>query len=42
VLAWKTDWMMMIASLLVLTTMVANIATNYLPFRNSLYFMATG
>jgi len=39
---WTTDWMMMVASVLVLSTMVANIVLNYMPFRNSLYFMFTG
>lgn len=40
--SWRVDWMMIICSILVMSTMVSNIATNYLPFRNSLYFMATG
>ena len=39
---WKTDWLQTTASILVLSTMVSNIVLNYMPFRNSLYFMATG
>ena len=39
---WSTDWLMNIASILVMTTMVTNIVLNYMPFRNSLYYMFTG
>lgn len=39
---WNTDWLMVIASILVLSTMASNIVLNYIPFRNSLYFMITG
>lgn len=39
---WNTDWLQTIASILVLSTMVSNIVLNYIPFRNSLYFMTTG
>ena len=39
---WTTDWLQTTASILVLSTMVSNIVLNYMPFRNSLYFMATG
>mmetsp|Transcript_4862 Transcript_4862/g.6443 ORF Transcript_4862/g.6443 Transcript_4862/m.6443 type:complete len:171 (+) Transcript_4862:1106-1618(+) len=39
---WSTDWLMNVASILVMTTMVTNIVLNYMPFRNSLYFMFTG
>jgi len=39
---WETDWLMQTASVLVMSTMVANIVLNYMPFRNSLYFMFTG
>ena len=39
---WGTDWLMNIASILVMTTMVTNIVLNYMPFRNSLYYMFTG
>lgn len=39
---WGTDWLMQVASILVLSTMIANIVLNYMPFRNSLYFMMTG
>ena len=39
---WSTDWLQTIASILVLSTMVTNIVMNYIPFRNSLYFMSTG
>ena len=39
---WTTDWMQTIASILVLSTMVSNIVLNFIPFRNSLYFMTTG
>ena len=39
---WNNDWLMQVASILVLSTMVANIVLNYMPFRNSLYFMLTG
>ena len=39
---WNTDWLQTIASILVMSTMVSNIVLNYIPFRNSLYFMATG
>ena len=39
---WTTDWMQTIASILVMSTMISNIVLNYMPFRNSLYFMITG
>ena len=39
---WQTDWLVTVASILVLSTMVSNIVLNYIPFRNSLYFMSTG
>ena len=39
---WQTDWLVTVASILVLSTMVSNIVLNYIPFRNSLYFMCTG
>lgn len=39
---WTTDWLQTIASILVISTMVTNIVMNYIPFRNSLYFMTTG
>lgn len=39
---WEVDWLQTIASILVLSTMVSNIVLNYIPFRNSLYFMTTG
>ena len=41
-LEWETDWLQTAASILVLSTMVSNIVLNYIPFRNSLYFMTTG
>lgn len=39
---WDVDWLQTVASILVLSTMVSNIVLNYMPFRNSLYFMVTG
>ena len=39
---WNTDWLQTICSILVMSTMVTNIVLNYIPFRNSLYFMSTG
>lgn len=39
---WTYDWFMIVASVFVMSVMVCNIALNYMPFRNSLYFMATG
>ena len=40
--SWSTDWFMTFCAVLVLSTMCCNILTNYMPFRNSLYFMITG
>jgi len=40
--SWKTDWLMQTASILVMSTMITNIVLNFMPFRNSLYFMFTG
>lgn len=39
---WNVDWFTTIAAILVMTVMVSNIVLNYIPFRNSLYFMSTG
>ena len=39
---WSTDWFGIACSILVLSVMVTNIVLNYIPFRNSLYFMTTG
>ena len=39
---WDVDWLVTTASILVLSTMVCNIVMNFMPFRNSLYFMTTG
>ena len=39
---WSTDWFSIGCSCLVVTVMVTNIVLNYIPFRNSLYYMTTG
>lgn len=39
---WKHDWFEIACCILVLSVMVTNIVLNYIPFRNSLYYMATG
>ena len=39
---WSTDWFGIGCSVLVLSVMVTNIVLNYIPFRNSLYYMTTG
>ena len=39
---WKHDWFEIACCILVLSVMVTNIVLNYIPFRNSLYYMVTG
>lgn len=39
---WKHDWFEIACCILVLSVMVTNIVLNYIPFRNSLYYMTTG